>query len=384
MLTKLRCACHEFAALMAFATFAFFSLHQNAVAQGPGSYGAGTLLYSPSASASGIGSGAVAASTEASAMHYNPAALSRLGQVALEGSTFKLIPALTDDARYGYIAGAYRLSSSKEIWLGASYMRAGFGEQTITGEYSPEPLGTFEPYELAIAVAAAIKLDQHAAFGAEFKHIRVNYGPIGLSNANEKGISASAFALDLGLLYEGLLPAAHLSKRFLRAPLPWQSWRPRGLQPGFAFGLALANVGTKLNFIEPAQGDPLPQNLRLGLAWNVFESDLLQIAATGEFMKMLVKVNRGGQADGALQALFTAWGDKHNHAIYSGGVEVGLLQFAALRVGRTWDGRTSIGYNAFGYAIGPPNMRFSFAKYTPYSTGEWRVYSVTVVLDRLL
>jgi hypothetical protein len=153
----------------------------------------------------------------------------------------------------------------------------------------------------------------------------------------------------------------------------------------------LANVGSKLEFIEATQGDPLPQNLRIGLAWNIFESDLLGLVATGEFKKILIKTNRNGSADGALKAIFSSWGDESlrnelSEATYSGGIEVNLLQFAALRVGRNWNGAAEFGYNTFGYSIGPPGFRFAFAKYTPFPSltiDEWRVYTASIVLDKL-
>jgi hypothetical protein len=85
---------------------------------------------------------------------------------------------------------------------------------------------------------------------------------------------------------------------------------------------------------------------------------------------LLVKRDETGKADGALKALFTAWGDQSlrdefSEAIFAGGVEVSFLQFAALRFGRNWDGQADFGYNTIGYSIGPPGFRFSFAKYTP-------------------
>jgi hypothetical protein len=87
--------------------------------------------------------------------------------------------------------------------------------------------------------------------------------------------SISCLDDDLGFLYEGFLPKAHFSKQFFGRPWPWHNWIHKGLSPGFSLGIALMNVGAKLKFIDEAQGDPLPQSLRIGLAWNVFESDLL-------------------------------------------------------------------------------------------------------------
>ena len=358
--------------------------------QGLGSYGAPSLLFSPSAVAGGLGTGLVAASTEASAIYYNPAALSRLGQIALAGNTFKLFPEFRNEARYLHLAGVMRNSATGNFWLGVAYTRTGLGEQVITGESGPEVLGKFEPYESVLALAVAAKLGQHARLGSSFKLIRVNFGPQQLP-LNRQEISASAFAVDLGFLYDGFLPSLHVSRQILQQRWPWQKWAPSQLPPGFSLGVALANVGSKLEFIDAAQADPLPQNLRVGLAWNLIDTDLIGLIATGEFRKILIKTNRNGSADGALKALFSSWGDQSlrdefSEALYTGGVEASFLQLAAIRFGRYWDGDERYGFNTFGYSIGPPALRFSFAKFSPYKSSfidDWHVYTVSVGMKQL-
>ncbi|MCI0691748.1 hypothetical protein L0337_07025 [candidate division KSB1 bacterium] len=92
--------CRHFTTKVVFVIIAVLALFRLVWAQHLGTYGAPSLLFSPSAVASGFGSGSVAASTEASAIYYNPAALSRIGRVALEMNTFKLFPLVESDARY--------------------------------------------------------------------------------------------------------------------------------------------------------------------------------------------------------------------------------------------------------------------------------------------
>jgi hypothetical protein len=172
--------------------------------------------------------------------------------------------------------------------------------------------------------------------------------------------------------------------------LPWQKWAYNKLSPGFSLGVALANVGSKLEFIDATQADPLPQNLRVGLVWNMIDTDVLGFAATGEFRKILIKTNRTGRTDGAIKAIFTAWSDQSlrdefSEALYTGGVEVSFVQLAAIRLGRYWDGDESYGFNTFGYSIGPPAVRFSFARFTPFKSSlidEWRIYTVSVELKQ--
>jgi hypothetical protein len=278
------------------------------------------------------------------------------------------------------------------LWFGATYSRANLGEQIITGEDSPTPLGTFEPHESALALAVAVKLGQHARLGTGFKFVHVNFGSLpSIIGPSLKEASASAFAIDLGFLYDGFLPSAHVSRQILNRPLPWQKWAHNKLPPGFSFGAALANVGSQLKLRGATQGDPLPQNLRVGLVWNVIDTDVLGLVATGEFKKILIKYNRKGGADGAFKALFTTWTDQSlreelSQADYSGGLEVSLLQIAAVRVGRYWEGIPDYGYNTFGYSIGPPALRFSFARFDPFVSSlfdELHIYTLSAEINKL-
>lgn len=364
------------------------SLYLPAHAQGPGSYVLPFLIFSPSAVANGMGGGSVAASTEASAIYYNPAALTRLGGVALAGNVFKLFPDFPDNnARYHHFAGALQ---SRQLWFGIAHTRLGYGKQIVTGEGSPEPIAEFEPYDSALSLAVAGRLGQRTRFGIGFKYVRSVFQRFE-ARTNLKEEAASTYAVDLGFLYEGFLSRAHLPRQFLRQPLPWQKWLHQGLPPGFSFGIALANAGPKIKYIVSSQADPLPQNLRLGVAWNMMTSDVFSLIATGEWVKILIKTNRNGAADGALKALFTAWRDKNfrdelSEATYSGGFEVNVLNLAALRWGRSWNGTTSFGYNTFGYSLGLPNLRFSYTKFTPFESfliDEWRIYTVALVFNKL-
>jgi hypothetical protein len=103
-------------------------LAASASAQGPGSRlnTLPFLLFSPSAAANGMGGGFVAAATEASAIYYNPAALTRAGRVALEGNTFDWL----QDLPYRHFSGAMQVFDG--LWLGSAYTRLSLGEQIIT------------------------------------------------------------------------------------------------------------------------------------------------------------------------------------------------------------------------------------------------------------
>jgi hypothetical protein len=309
------------------------------------------LLFSPSAAANGMGGGFVAAATEASAIHYNPAALTRLGRVAIEGNTFDWLL----DLPYRHVSVAMQLFDN--LWLGSAYTRLSLGEQIITGEEGPEPIDIFESYQWALSFATAARLGQHASLGAGFKYARSVLAP------GEDG-TASTCAFDLGFAYDGFLPQAHLSWQNGERAWPWQRWVHRGLPPGFSFGVALANLGPEFSYGDGGQNRPLPRVLRIGLAWNILESNEIGLVATGEFAKLLVDTNGD---DNAL----------------AGGLELSLLSLGAVRLGRYRDIALAMrDYNTFGFSIGPPGLRFSYAKASSEGYVTFKRYSLSIVLDK--
>jgi hypothetical protein len=328
-------------------------LAANASAQGPGSRlnTLPFLLFSPSAAANGMGGGFVAATTEASAIYYNPAALTRLGRVAIEGNTFKWL----QDLPYRHLSGAVQVFDN--VWLGSAYTRLSLGEQIITGEEGPEPIDIFESYQWALSFAAAARLGPHASLGAGFKYARSVLAP------GDDG-TASTFAFDLGFAYDGLLPRAYFSWQDEKRSWPWQSWVHRGLPPGFSFGVALANLGPGISYSEGGESEPLPRALRIGLAWNILESNEIGLIATGEFARLL----------------FDTAGDKDALA---GGLELNLLSLGAVRLGRYRDIVFAMrDYNTFGFSIGPPGLRFSYAKTASEGYATFKRYSLAIVLER--
>lgn len=384
-------------------TNAALTLYRPSNLYGQQDYALPFLMTSPSAVANGMGGGFVAASTEVSAIHYNPAALTRLGRVGIEGNTFKVFPSIkNDDARYYYAAGAIQVNWLTQLWLGISYTRLGLGTFTVEDINSPDPVALARPRDWAITVAAAKKSGRHARFGIGFKYIRSMNVLLGTSpifpNFEFSSTPASTYAFDFGLLFEGFLPGAHISHTSKRRTRPWEKWSFSRLPPGLSLGVTLANIGPKIEYRSRyssrsgQSSNPLPQNLRLGLLWNIYDSDDIGLLATGQFTKILTKTqDRRGHFDPALKALFTAWSDQSlrdefSAAIYQGGFEVSIMQLAAIRFGRHWDGENNFGYNTFGYSIGPPGLRFSFAKIAAdkyLSTGNWRIYTAAIVLDEL-
>ena len=77
-------------------------------------------------------------------------------------------------------------------------------------------------------------------------------------------------------------------------------------------------MGPNISYVDAAQADPLPQNLRLGIGYDVLESKFNSLVLTVDFTKLLVNrtlsdtvngVYVPGEVDPFYEALFTSWGD---------------------------------------------------------------------------
>ena len=89
----------------------------------------------------------------------------------------------------------------------------------------------------------------------------------------------------------------------------------------------IANIGPKMFYIDQAQADPLPMNLRLGIAYKILESDYNNLIATAEVSRLLV--NRyGASSDEFYKAFFTTWTNgniSEQIRRFDSGIGVGIL-----------------------------------------------------------
>jgi hypothetical protein len=74
-----------------------------------------------------------------------------------------------------------------------------------------------------------------------------------------------------------------------------------------SLGFNLSNLGPKIFYIDEAQADPLPTNLRLGLGYEVLQSEYNNIAVIADVNRLLVKQYDNGATDQFYKAIFTTW-----------------------------------------------------------------------------
>ncbi len=196
---------------------------------------------------------------------FNPASLGLLAQNHYFATSYlspkvNWLPAFTSDMNYFCRSTALGINLKNIIGLPISYgisfnyIRLNLGEQVITGEYGTEPLEYFSSWEEARSTTMAFALDYYvkASFGYTHKTITSNLDPIGAAEIN---------AHDLGFILK--VPVVELADKFqLLKTEKLLPFRPYFI-PGFYY--SLTNIGDKVSYIDPAQADPLPRNVSLGI-----------------------------------------------------------------------------------------------------------------------
>ena len=324
-----------------------------ALAQGPGSSGVLFLLIAPGARAAGMGESFVSIADDATATYWNPAGLAfqNCSKIALMHSNW--LPQLASDLYYDYASFIHPIKGIGTAGLSVTFIN--LGEQIITGEDSPDPLGSFSSYELAVGGSFGTKISTNGAAGVTLKFIYSNLAPQGAGAEKGDG-RATAFAVDLGYLHRNLLIDR------------------------FNVGVNLTNLGPKITYIDAAQADPLPTNLRLGFSYQLIKQEFNSLTLSTEFDRLLVAPNRDGQADPVFEALVTAWSDEPledelKHIIYNFGGEYWYSNFVALRLGYHYDQVGRVKYLSFGAGLKYSSLGLDFGY---ISAGEGHPLSDTM------
>ena len=141
-------------------------------------------------------------------------------------------------------------------------------------------------------------------------------------------------------------------------------------------------MGPKITYIDAAQADPLPTNLKVGFAYKIVNSKYNKLTVTGDMNKLMVTPHKDGQSDPFYKALFTSpWttpdselstetdedgnqitkpGKKIFNGTLSGGAEYWYSDMFALRIGYYWDKPGKVKYTSFGAGIQYSLYRFDF------------------------
>ncbi len=311
------------------------------------------LLITPGARATGMGEAFVSIADDATATYWNPAGLAFQSQRQISVMHSNWLPQLASDLFYDYVSYIQKIEGLGTFGAAVTYLN--LGEQAITSENSPIPTGTFVSSEFAIATSFGTMLSESSAFGLQLKYIRSNLAPE-LINTSQKGDgSANAFAFDLGYLHKDLL----LDR--------------------LNFGINISNMGPKVTYIDKAQADPLPTNLRIGFSYKMLDDEFNRLTIAVEFDKLLVRryqdENDETKSDPFYKALYSSLFDESldtelKRTIANIGAEYWYGDMIAMRTGFHHDDIGKVRYLTFGAGLKYASLFIDAAYISPLEEGH--------------
>lgn len=288
---------------MCLSVVSLFTFNSNeSYSQSTNSTGVPFLLIGPNSRFGGMGETGTAISDDATAMHWNPSGLAfqKIGTEVNFTHSPWLAGLNLGDLFYDYIAGKKYIKSINGT-VGASLTYLNIGEVIYTDEFGNlDPGRNYKAYEMAFAVSYATKLSKDWAGGITGRFIYSRLSPTNLQVGNEKGTGT------------GISASFDLSGM----------WRPikgpKFLANKFSIGTNLSNLGPKISYVDAAQADPLPTQLRVGFAYDIIKSEFNNLTLTADFSKLLVNrtpsvvddsgnVLVKGTVDPFYEAIFTSW-----------------------------------------------------------------------------
>ena len=329
------------------------------------------LLISPGARAAGMGEAFVALSDDATAAFWNPAGLAfQLGR-EITVTHAKWLPQLATDLTYEFVAyRQYVESLGGTIGGNVTFFNLGENVQTAADpdpDGNPIVLGTFRSWEVGVTLCYATKITPDFGLGISARYIHSHLSPVGGGQDVSVPGYGNSFGVDLGVLWR----------------LPF--WMRR-----ISFGANLSNLGPKITYIDAAQADPLPTNLKMGLAIKLLDMDYNKLTLTMDTNKLLVyqyfedtdgtrvsaeeyaqltteeKQEIETRYDPFYKAIFTAWTDgsfseQLERMISSVGVEYIYNGMIFIRAGYYYDKEGKVIYPSFGAGLKYTSFRFDFA-----------------------
>ena len=314
------------------------------------------LLIAPNARAAGMGEAFVAVADDASAVFWNPAGLAFQKGREITLTHANWLPDFADDLFYDFGTYIQSIEGIGTVGLNVTYLN--MGKQFYTGEDSPEVLGEFSSYEFSVSGTYGTLLSENWGIGVGLRYIRSNLAGSSIQVGAQQGDGkANAFSFDLSTLYK----------------VPFV--------PKLSLGANLSNMGPKITYVDAAQADPLPTNLKIGFAYKLVDSKYNRLTLVGDLNKLMVKRNADGTSDDFYKALFTSpWTIKETettntggeneevvkentvfNGILSGGFEYWYSDLIALRAGYYWDEPGKVKFVSFGAGIQYHVYRFDFA-----------------------
>ena len=295
------------------------------------------LLISPDARAGGMGEAGTGLADNSSAVFWNPGGLGFLTGDQLILTHAPWLPEFSSDLSYDFLSYTHYLPNwDGNVAASITYFNLGTFNKTLSS--GPTVVSTWHAFEFAVTLGYGAQISDGLGVGANFRYIRSELAPFGTEQEVGTGI-ASDVSFDLGLLYR---------PQTLDLPVIGNFGNRLGI------GVDLSNLGPTLYYIDQAQADPLPTNLRVGLAIHALKSEYNNLYLVFDASRTMVRVrtdstmyidpasqdttwNFTTSVDPLPRSLLTTWSDGSGlkRIIISMGAEYwyGHPRLIALRIG---------------------------------------------------
>jgi hypothetical protein len=225
----------------------------------PEIYGVTSLAIAPDARAGSMGDMGVATDADANSQYWNCAKYPwNIARAGVSASYTPWLRKIVTGINLANVSGFYRIGDYSAVSASLRYF--GMGEVTTTaGDYS------FSPYELAVDMAYSRMLTRTFSMGVALRFIlsNMNYDPA------QEAASGKAFATDISMYRQGYFMAGNRE-----CSLSW--------------GIALNNVGTKINMGNSSHAEFLPTTLRLGANMTVPINEYNKLSFGAEVYKLCI------------------------------------------------------------------------------------------------
>lgn len=280
------------------------------------------LRIVPDARSGGLGDAGLAISPDANAMHFNASKL------AFAENDFEVSATYTpwlknlglNDVYLAYLSGYNKLGDLQAIGYNLRFFS--LGEIDFRDE-DGNPAGNGKPREFEVSGAYARKLSDNFSAAVTAKYIYSNLA----SGQNVSGIdikTAHGFATDISMYYN-------------------TQTKMGSYDADLAFGLTIANLGSKISYSESVDKDFIPANFGFGTALDLHFDDYNSMTFTLDINKLLLPTpdTTGVKFDGSsIEAALRSWSDapggfteELRELYYSFGVEYWYADQFAVRAG---------------------------------------------------
>lgn len=245
------------------------------------------LLIGPNSRNAGMAETGVGLINDASAMFWNPAGLAFQKGIEVSLTHSPWLPGLgLGDLFYDYLSGKYYIKKLNGT-VGVSITYLNIGTIIRTDEFGNE-IGDYKAFDGALALGYGTKVTKDLGVGivTRFIYSKLAQGNVG----NEQG---SGTAYDLSFDISALWRPSKTKLKFIDNRL--------------GLGINLSNLGPKVTYVDAAQADPLPSNLRFGIGYDLVKTEFNNLTLAIDFNKLLVKRRDEGKSDPLYKAIFTSW-----------------------------------------------------------------------------